>query len=282
MSEITQKQRSTAKIVIWLVVLLVLFLIANPFVKVGAGERGVVLNWGAVSDTVLDEGLHFRIPFMQKVVKMDVTIQKDSAVASAASKDLQSVSTEVTLNYHVSHDKAGVVYQTLRQEFASRIIAPAVQEFVKGVTAKYNAEELVTKREEVKADLRQRLVERLAVNNLIVDEISITDFKFSAAFDQAIEAKVTAEQRALEQANITKQEEEKKKQQILKAEALAEKTRLEAQALVSAGAKDVIEKIKAEASKMAAEKWDGKSMPTTIIVSGGDAEFPLLPMLDLK
>ena len=93
------------KIVISIAVLLVLWIVIrglNPFVLVGAGERGVVLNFGAVQEKVLEEGLHLRIPVMQKIALMDVRIQKSQTDAESVSKDLQDTKSVVAVNYHAS------------------------------------------------------------------------------------------------------------------------------------------------------------------------------------
>ena len=141
--------------------ILVFFLFLSPWVKVGAGERGVVLNFGAVQKNVLGEGLHFRIPIMQQVVLMDVKVQKAVTDAASASSDLQDVTSSVALNYHVVPDKANVVYQTLGVDFKNRIIDPAIQEVMKAVSARYTAEELITKRAAVSEAMRENLAERL-------------------------------------------------------------------------------------------------------------------------
>jgi regulator of protease activity HflC (stomatin/prohibitin superfamily) len=137
------------------------FLFLNPWVQVGAGERGVVLNFGAVQKVVLDEGLHFRIPVMQRVARVDVKVQKAQTDAAAASSDLQDVSSTVAINYHIIPDKANIVYQSIGIQFKERIIDPAVQEVVKAVTAKYTAEELITKRPAVSDAMKLLLTERL-------------------------------------------------------------------------------------------------------------------------
>src|SRR3990167_8964328 len=176
---------------------LILFLILNPVVFVGTGERGVVTNFGAVQDKVLSEGINFRTPFVQKVIKLDVQVQKEQVSASAASKDLQNVSAKIALNFHLNPDKVNLLYQSVGTDYKSRIIDPAVQEAVKATTAKYTAEELVTKREQVKTEAKQLLSERLVKDHIVVNELSIVDFDFSSSFNAAIEAKVTAEQNAL-------------------------------------------------------------------------------------
>src|SRR3989304_1311258 len=173
------------------------FLFLNPWIQIGAGERGVVLNFGAVQDNVLDEGLHFRVPLMQQIIRVDVKVQKAQTEAAAASSNLQDVSSTVAINYHIMPDKANIVYQSIGVHFKERIIDPAVLEVVKAVTAKYTAEELITKRPAVSDAMKLSLTERLLEHNIAVDAFSIVGFRFSKIFMEAIESKQTAEQLAL-------------------------------------------------------------------------------------
>lgn len=230
---------------------LVLFIVLNPMVQIDAGHRGVVLRWGAVTDVVLDEGIHWVTPIVNSVVEMDVTIQKEERQASASSKDLQLVSTKVTINYELDKLKVNNIYQNLRQDFSSRIISPAIEEFVKKTTAQYTAEELITKRESVKTDLKNALVENLAKNHIIVSDIFITDFNFSDEFNKAIEAKVTAEQTALGAKNKLEQVKYEAEQQVTQARAEAESIRIQAQAVTQQGGKDYVQ-------LKAIEKWNGE------------------------
>jgi len=239
------------KYIIGLVIIIALIIMMNPIAIVSAGERGVVLNWGAVSDTVLDEGIHFRIPVMQKIIKMDVTTQKEEQSATASSKDLQIVSTKVAVNYILNPDNTNKIYQKLRKEYNMRVISPTIEEYIKKTTAKYTAEELITKRQEVKEDLRQSITESLSKNDIMVEDIFITDFNFSNQFNAAIESKVTAEQSALEAQNKLEQVKFEAEQKVAKATADAEAIRIQAQAITQAGGKDYVQ-------LQAIEKWDGK------------------------
>ena len=182
---------------IGLVLLLMGLIIANPFVMVGPGERGVVLVWGKVQDQIFDEGLHIVTPIATVVRIVDVKTQKEEVDASAASKDLQTVSARVALNYHLDPLKVNVLWQEIGKDYNARVIDPSVQEAIKAVTAIYSAEELITKRTEVREHIKTALKERLEKHHILVDEFSIVNFEFSASFNQAIEAKVTAEQQAL-------------------------------------------------------------------------------------
>jgi regulator of protease activity HflC (stomatin/prohibitin superfamily) len=249
-------KKEMTRVVIGIIILLVI-LIFNPFVIVRAGERGVVLNWGAVSDIIYNEGLHLKIPIYQKIEKMDVTVQKEEYPASAASKDLQIVSTKVTINYRLIPSHVNWIYQNLKRDHSARVIIPTIQEYVKKTTARYTAEELITRREEVKDDLRIALSDNLAKSYIEVRDIFITDFNFSDEFNKAIEAKVTAEQRALEQKNILEQVKYKAEQRITAAKAEAEAIRIQAQAITQQGGKDYVQ-------LKAIEKWDGK-LPVQMI-----------------
>ena len=229
------------------------FLFLNPWVQVGAGERGVVLNFGAVQDKVLNEGLHFRMPIQQRVAIMDVKVQKAVTDATSASADLQDVTSSVALNYHVIPDKANVVYQTIGVEFKERIIDPAIQEVMKAVSARYSAEELITKRAAVSEAMRANLAERLLPNNIAVDAVSIVAFSFSKIFTEAIESKQTAEQLALKARRDLDRIKIEAEQKITAAQAEAESLRLQ-RANIST---DLIELRKIEANLKAIEKWNG-------------------------
>lgn len=246
-------KKAPLRLLVIIVAILVVFLFLRPWVQVGAGERGVVLNFGAVQDRVLNEGLHFRMPIRQQVAIMDVKVQKAVTDATSASADLQDVTSSVALNYHVVPDKANVVYQTLGVEFKERIIDPAIQEVMKAVSARYSAEELITKRAAVSEAMRANLAERLLPNNIAVDAVSIVAFSFSRIFTEAIESKQTAEQLALKAERDLDRIKIEAEQKIAAARAEAESLRLQ-RANISL---DLIELRKIEANLKAIEKWNG-------------------------
>lgn len=236
-----------------LLVLFIALLIMNPFVIVGAGERGVVLNFGAVQPVVLGEGIHFRIPIMQRVIKIDVKVHKSETGAEAASKDLQDIRSTIAVNYHILPEKANWVYQNLGTAFKDRIIDPAVQEVVKAITAKYNAVELITQREKVRDEIKALLRSRLFTYNITVDDFSIVNFKFSQQFEQAIEAKQTAEQFALKAQRDLDRIKIEADQKVAQARAEAEALRLQKENVTP----QLIQLRKIEASIKAIDKWDG-------------------------
>ncbi len=233
--------------------LLIALLMLKPWAQIGAGERGVVLNFGAVKETVLNEGLHFRVPVQQQIIILDVKVQKATSIAPAASKDLQDVSSEVVLNFHIIPDKANKLYQSLGVHFKERIIDPAIQEVVKAVTAEYTAEELITKRPAVSESMRTNLQQRLLPHDIAVDAFSIVSFSFSPVFTEAIEAKQTAEQHALKAARDLDRIKIEAEQKITAARAEAESLRLQ-RANIS---RDLLELRKIEANLKAIEKWNG-------------------------
>ena len=179
-------------------ILLVLAIVSSFFVVVGAGERGVLMQFGCVQEQVLDEGLHVIVPIVHTVQKLSVRVQNQEISAEASSRDLQDVYTDVALNWHILPHKANWIFRRIGDEQAiiHRIINPAVEEVLKAVMAQYTAEELITKRGEVKDSVDQALTTRLATYNIAVDDISLVHVHFSEPFSEAVEAKQIAEQEA--------------------------------------------------------------------------------------
>ena len=189
-----------AKIVlIAIIVLVIIGVVASSSVKiVDAGNRGILTHWNAVDLTnpPLDEGIHFVIPFQDEVVQMEVRTLKYDTSTRSASKDLQTVQTTVTVNYHPDTERVHFLYKEIGLSYENRVIQPAIDETVKQVSANYNAEELITKRPLVKSDIENAIRERLNQFYIDTEVISITDFEFSPLFAKAIESKVEAEQKA--------------------------------------------------------------------------------------
>ncbi len=261
--------RGRYKILGWTLALLVVLFFANPFVMIGAGERGVVLNFGAVQDRVLGEGIHLRIPVMQRIVRLDVRVQKSQTEAAAASKDLQETHSTIALNYHIIPEKANWVYQKIGMGYKERIIDPAVQEVVKAVTARYTAVTLITQRETVRHEIKELLKQRLISYNILVDDFSIINFEFSKQFTQAIEAKQTAEQLAMKAQRDLERIKIEAEQKITQAKAEAEALRLQKENVTP----QLIKLRQIEAALKAIEKWNGQLPKVT---SGA------VPFIDVK
>lgn len=221
--------KKTTKYILSIIVLLVI--IFGSFYIVQAGERAVLVTFGKPSVEAKGEGLHFKIPLIQKAIKMDVKTQKYQADLSAASSDLQDVSTTIAINYHIIPESAPEIYQTIGLDYADKVIYPLEQETNKGVTAQYTAEQLITKREEVRQKMKDNLIEKLRSRQIVVEEVSIIDFKFSESFTQAIEAKVTAEQNALAAKNKLEQVKYEVEQKVAQARGEAESIRIQSAAL---------------------------------------------------
>jgi prohibitin 2 len=199
----------------------IIVILSESVVIVQAGHRGVVLYVGAVENRVLGEGLHFIIPFAEQVIQLEVRTLKFQADASAASNDLQEVATVIALNYHIDPNDANVVYQQLGADYADRIIAPTIQESVKASVAKFNAEELITKRETAKAVIAQAIRNTLSTRDITVETVFITDFKFSEAFANQVESKVVAYQKYLTEQNNLKAVQVVANQTVVQAQAQA-------------------------------------------------------------
>ena len=263
-----------AKMIVPIVVLIALVSVAwGSMGIVGAGQRGVLLRFGAVTGDVKEEGLYFKIPFAEQVVLMSTQIQRYTAPASASSQDLQVVSTEVTLNYQLDGGDVGEVYRSMRQDYENRVVEPFLQEAVKATTARYNAEALITQRQQVRLELQQTMLERLAPRGIDVVELSITDFQFTSAFQESIEAKVRAEQQALEAQNALERVKFESEQAITRARAEAEGLkglRLQREQITG----DLLQLRQIEVQRTAVEKWNGV-MPS-VVTSGGP-----VPMLDV-
>jgi regulator of protease activity HflC (stomatin/prohibitin superfamily) len=179
-------------LVIFVVVIVAILIVMSVFV-VPAGSVGVVTRFGAIS-RVAQPGISMKIPIVDGVYLMSVRTQKDEVSASAMSANLQVVTSTVAINYHLDGKYAIDVYQNIGINYADIIIAPALQNTFKSVTAKFTAEELITNREAVRLEAENELTERLAPYHIVVENFNIVNFDFSPEFQAAIEAKQVAQQ----------------------------------------------------------------------------------------
>lgn len=234
---------------------LLVLIIMWPFATVNPGEVGIYTRLGAY-EKVVGSGTHWRTPLVESVDIFNVQTQKEQTEASAASKDLQTVNATVAVNYNIqdNHESIADLYIRVGRDYKNKIIDPAVQEVVKAVTAKYTAEELITKRaavtEEILQGLKSSVKERLQGENLQVTAVSIVNFDFSPSFNAAIEQKVTAEQNALAAKNNLEKIKYEAQQKIETAKAEAEAIRIQAQAINSQGGADYV-------ALQKIQKWNG-------------------------
>lgn len=263
---------------IYFVIGIVSVIFLRPFVIINPGERGVVTRLGQVQGQPLGEGLHFKLPIIDRITRINVRINKDQVPGNGSSKDLQDVDIDVAINWKVTPDKVGFVFQELRDEenALERVLIPAVNEVVKAATAQKTAEEIITKRAELKSDIDVGLRERLAAYGLTLTDVSITNIEFSEQFTQAIEAKQVAEQKAKQAVFIAKEAEQQAQAKINLAKGDAEAQRLQAETLKAQGGELFLKKEAIEAWKSG-----GAQMPQVLVTAGDSNSIPEF-ILDLK
>ncbi len=229
------------------IVLGVIILVTNSIHMIPAGYVGVVTRWGA-AQRVVYPGLGVHLPFAESIVLMSVRTQKDQVEATAMSKDLQLASSSVAINYHLDGTQAIAVYQNIGPDYANIIIAPAVQNTFKATTAKFSAEELITRREIVRMEAENDLKEELAKNHIIVENFNVVNFDFSAEYQAAIEQKQVAQQQV-----------ETAKQRLFQAEidAQAEVARAQGQADAQKALKDTGALTQEYLNYLFLTKWNG-------------------------
>ena len=254
---------------IFVVILAVIFL-GSSFVVIPAGHTGVALTFGKVEDVVLQEGLHFKVPFVQKIVVVDNRIVKLDVNTEAFSKDLQTITTVVAVNYHVGKENSQTVYKNVGLNFEEVLITPAVNEVLKAVTAKYTAVELVSSRAEVSMLLDDGLNEKLNNYGIFINELNIINWDFSEEYINAVEAKQVAEQNLIktrteqEQALVIANTEAQKRVIAAEAEANEIKVLAEANAESNRVLTESITDLLIRYQTVA--KWDGK-LPTVMSTS---------------
>jgi prohibitin 2 len=281
--------RSSMRVIVPVIIgfILLVVVVAASVKIVEAGNRGVLLSFGAVDTSVsLNEGIHFVVPFRDNIIPIEVRTQRITENAASASNDLQDVSTQVALNYHVDPATAQILYQQIGFDYASRVIAPAIQESVKQISARFNAENLITNRETVKGEIEANIKARLAPYNIVVEALSITEFQFTEQFRRAVEAKVEAEQRALQANNDLRRIEIEAQQaearaigeqqaNIARAEGVRQAAVLQAQ-----GEAEAIAIVEAQLREnprylewLKTQRWDGV-LP--LVTSGGEGATPFI------
>ncbi|MEG4280549.1 prohibitin family protein [Microcoleus sp. MON1_C1] len=245
------------------IVFIIAALILRPFALVGAGERGVMMRFGKVQDAILDEGIHPVLPIVTSVKTISVRVQKTDLKADAASKDLQSITTDLAVNWNVDPAKVNQVFQQVgdEEQIVTSILSPAISEVLKAATSKKTAEEIITKRTELKNEIDNSLKKRLEPYGVIVRDVSLINFGFSPEFSKAIEAKQIAEQEAKQAEFTVKKATQDAQAQINRAKGQAEAQRLQRQTLTA----EILQ-------QQAIEKWDGQ-FPT---VMGGGGTLPLI------
>ena len=256
MRNITPISLDWKKTGLWLLVLVVLVAAAGSFFTVSAGSAAVKLRFGKIVGAY-GEGLHFKLPLVDKVEKFSVRIKKDSFETEAFSKDLQTVGLTLAINHRILPDTIESIYRNLGPEYTTTVLKPMVEEWTKAVIAKYSADSLISNRVEVARELDQILKEKMKEKEVIVSDIAITNFEFSPQFLKAVEEKQIAEQEAKRATNLVEKVKKEAEQKILQAEAEAKSLRLQREVVSD----NLIKLRQVEAQLKAIEKWDGH-MPT--------------------
>ena len=250
--------------------------------SVPTGHTGVVTTFGKVENTTLDSGVHFVLPW-QKVVKMDNRVQKQTADLSCFSSDIQEVNLTYTINYQIKKSDAQNIYRTIGVDYYQTVIQPCITESVKVVTARYTAEQLVGKRNELAAAIEDDLADKLLSYNIELVSTSIENMDFTNAFTDAVEAKQVAQQNKLRAETEAEQKviEAKAAAEVRKVNADAEAYEVRARAEAEAEANRMIsESLTDELIQYTyAQSWNGK-LPT--VMSGGEGGSSMIPVLDVN
>ena len=260
---------SVRRIVTVIVILIIAAIVAlNSFTTVKAGHSGVVTTFGKVSETVLAEGLHFKIPFIQDIILIDNRVKKAEANCTAASKDLQTVSSTIAVNYKVLNGYSAKVYKDIGMDYEAVIITPSIQECVKAVTAKFTAEELITNRQAIGDQMMELLKDKISTYGIEIQIFNITAFDFTDEYNAAIEAKQTAQQNALKAEQDLQRIKVEAEQKIAQAQAEAEAYRLKSEQITP----EIL-------ISNYIEKWDGK-LPTVVSGESGTMMIDLSKLLE--
>ena len=252
--------------------LLLLCVFFGSYTIVPAGQRAVIYSSvSGVQMTPLGEGFHLKVPFLQTANLISVQVQKTEYDTTAASKDLQNVQTKLAVNFHVTPDVTPKLFQLYGADIVENVVHPATNETVKAVMAQYPAEELITKREEVKNKIETALSATLAKANVTVDGVYITNFEFSKDYSEAIEAKQVAQQQVLKSERDLQRVKVEAEQKIAQAQAEAKSLGLQRDIITP----NLIRLREIEALTKAIEKWNG-TLPSTVL--GGNANA----LLNLK
>lgn len=229
---------------------------------IDTGNRGVQTEFGKAKDESLTEGMHFYNPLTSNIIEMNTKVSTIEFPIEAYTKDVQKATVKMAVSYHLSRDKAHVVFQEVGRGWEDVLLTPAFNGVAKDVVGKWNAVELVEGREEATKQIQEALTANLAAKNVTVTNVAITQLKYEQAFETAVEQKVVATQDAIKSQNVTVQIQEEAKQKVIAAEAEAKSLRIRSEALAQN---------KALVDYEAVQKWDGK-LPQ-YIMGGGTVPF---------
>lgn len=238
-------------VIISIIAIVFIITLFSSFAVVKSGEVGLRVRFGKVVDTSIKEGINFKIPFIEKIEKVNIKVQKAELETESSSKDLQTITTQLAVNYKVDGEEASSLFKNVGNSYEETILTPAIQESIKAIISEYTAEQTITLRNEVSDKCLEEIQTKVKKYGIIITDFNIIDLDFSYAYNQAIEEKQVAEQKVLtaqQELQKTKIEAEKK---IVEAEATKKANELLNQTLTN----EVIK-------KQFIEKWNGQ-LPST-------------------
>lgn len=194
---------------IGLIILIGIVIGLNSVITVPTGFVGVKTRFGKVQEDVIQEGLNTKVPFVEKIVKIDCKTKKIETTSEGSTKDMQNVSASIAVNYNVNKESANTLYKQVGADYENIVINPAILESIKATMAQYTAEELITKRAEVSNKIQDTLTDKITDNGFLITEFNVINIDFSEEFDKAIEEK------AVKQQEVVSAEAEKQKQSII-------------------------------------------------------------------
>jgi regulator of protease activity HflC (stomatin/prohibitin superfamily) len=255
---ISFKSPSARSIGILILLLIVFIILWGTFVIVPAGHRGVCLWWGSVETRIMGEGLNFKVPIAERVIKVDVKVQPHPfKEIDASSKEYQMVKMTGMMNFHIDPAYVNDLYQKVGLDFADKVIDPAFNDFVKEVVPTYPIGEILPKREEIRKRAMTKLGDNLARYHIIVDDIYFANIRFSPEYEGAIEAKQVAQQQVETQKQVLAQREIEAQQKVATAKGEAESILVVAQG--QAKANEVLSRSISPilVQYKSVEKWNG-------------------------
>lgn len=233
------------KVVIAVVVLVILSTSSIRIVE--SGEVGIRVRLGKVVINPTAEGINIKVPFIEKIEKMNIRVQRVEVTTNSSSKDMQDVDMKVVVNYHIDKNEAVKLYKNVGKNYQFVVLEPAIEEGIKAVTSKYTAEELITQRGQVSEDCKNELDKKVSKYGLIINDFNIVNFEFSEEFSKAIEEKQVAEQKVLTAKQELEREKIEAEKRIVQAESEKKANELKQQSLTDNIIKEKF-----------IEKWDGQ------------------------
>ena len=242
----------SVKMLIPVIALSVVVLVSSTFFIVSPGEVAIKTRLGAIVDSY-SEGLNFKLPFLERVTKFSIQIQRANIKTQAFSKDLQTMNANLVVNHRIQKETAVSIYRNLGPNYVDNIVDPAVQEVFKAIAARYSAERVISERNELVRELNSEVKERLTKKEIIVTDISVTDLDFTEQFLRAVEDKQVADQQAQQAGKLVEKAKRDAEQAIAKSRGEAEALRMQREQVTPA----LIELRKVDAQLKAIEKWNG-------------------------